>query len=144
MFQLNRKTLLALEAVLDVALNARPDPVQARAITTRLHVPQRYLEHIMQALVRGNILRGTRGPHGGYRLARERRRITLGEIIVAIDALDDNVNNKPHSSVGMLILAPLCARLQKTARAELDEVTIADLCAHVENTANTKTQDFII
>ena len=85
MIQLSRKSLMALEAVLDVALHARPDPVQAREITARQGVPQRYLEQIMQALVRANILRGVRGPRGGYRLARERRRISIREIFEVID-----------------------------------------------------------
>ena len=61
MIRLSRKSLLALEAVLDVALHARPDPVQARDITARQGVPQRYLEQVMQALVRAGILRGVRG-----------------------------------------------------------------------------------
>ena len=88
MISLSRKSLLALEAVLDVALHARPDPVQAREITARQGVPQRYLEQVMQALVRAGILRGVRGPRGGYRLARERRRISVREIFEVIEEID--------------------------------------------------------
>lgn len=88
MIRLSRKSLLALEAVLDVALHARPDPVQAREITARQGVPQRYLEQVMQALVRAGILRGVRGPRGGYRLARERRRISVREIFEVIEEID--------------------------------------------------------
>ena len=88
MLTLSRKSLLALEAVVDVALHARPDPVQAREITKRQGVPQRYLEQVMQALVRANILRGVRGPRGGSRLARERRRISVKEVITVIEALE--------------------------------------------------------
>jgi Rrf2 family iron-sulfur cluster assembly transcriptional regulator len=76
MLKLSRKTLLALEAVIDIAFNARPEPVQAKEITARQGVPQRYLEQVMQQLVRAGILKGVRGPRGGYRLARERRRIS--------------------------------------------------------------------
>ena len=39
------------------------------------------LEQVLQQLVRADILRGVRGPRGGYRLARERRRISLGEVV---------------------------------------------------------------
>ena len=48
MIRLSRKTLLALEAVIDIAYNARPEPVQAKEITARQGVPQRYLEQVMQ------------------------------------------------------------------------------------------------
>ena len=51
MLKLTRKTLLAIEAVVDIAYNARPDPVQARDVTERQGIPQRYLEQVMQALV---------------------------------------------------------------------------------------------
>ena len=82
MFRLSRKTLLALEAVIDIAYNARPEPVQAKEITARQGVPQRYLEQVMQQLVRAGILKGVRGPRGGYRLARERRRISVGQLVI--------------------------------------------------------------
>ncbi len=38
----SRKAVLAIEAVIDVALHAQPDPVQAREITKRQGVPQRH------------------------------------------------------------------------------------------------------
>ena len=85
MLRLSRKTMLALEAVLDVAYNARPDPVQSKDITRRQGIPQRYLEQVMQQLVHKGILKGVRGPRGGYTLARERRKITVsvaqGEVV---------------------------------------------------------------
>jgi Rrf2 family iron-sulfur cluster assembly transcriptional regulator len=42
----------------------------------------------MQELVRAGILKGVRGPKGGYRLARERRRVTVGEIVRVVAALE--------------------------------------------------------
>ena len=132
MLTLSRKSLLALEAVVDVALHARPDPVQAREITKRQGVPQRYLEQVMQALVRANILRGVRGPRGGYRLARERRRISIKEVITVIEALEREETTEPFNSpLGQQIIAPLCNRLQRAIDAEMDGITIADLCTGI-------------
>ena len=42
-------------------------------------------EQVMQALVRANILRGVRGPRGGYRLARPASEIRVAEILGAVD-----------------------------------------------------------
>ncbi len=42
----------------------------------------------MQQLVHKGILRGVRGPRGGYRLARERRRITVREIVEVVAELE--------------------------------------------------------
>lgn len=143
---LSRKALLALEAVIDVAQHARPDPVQARDITERQKVPQRYLEQIMQALVRADILRGVRGPRGGYRLARERRRITAGEIVSVINALEQQ-DEKPtvRSQLGQITVAPLCDKLSDMVQAELATITVEDLCREAPKPATTPhNEDFTI
>ena len=67
---------------------AAPTPVQSGEITRRQGIPRRYLEQVLQQLVRDGVLAGVRGPRGGYRLARERRRISLGEIVRVVRALE--------------------------------------------------------
>lgn len=132
MLKLSRKTLLALEAVIDIAFNGRPEPVQAKAITARQGVPQRYLEQVMQQLVRAGVLRGVRGPRGGYRLAKERRRITVGEIVRVAESLEDRDESEsaaPRSELGVRIVEPLIQSLQQEVMARLDAISIEDLCA---------------
>jgi Rrf2 family protein len=130
MLRLSRKTLLALEAVIDIAFNARPEPVQAKEITARQGVPQRYLEQVMQQLVRAGILKGVRGPRGGYRLARERRRISVGDVVRVAEAIEDAEEEKvrPRSDLGQRVVAPLIQTLQDDVMARLDAVSIEDLC----------------
>jgi Rrf2 family iron-sulfur cluster assembly transcriptional regulator len=130
MLRLSRKTLLALEAVIDIAFNARPEPVQAREITARQGVPQRYLEQVMQQLVRAGILKGVRGPRGGYRLAKERRRISVGEIVRVAESVEDENGETidPRSDLGSRIVAPLVQSLQEEVMARLDAISIEDLC----------------
>src|SRR5215204_2741065 len=86
---LSRRSLLAIAAVTDIALHARPMPVSAKALAARHNLPPRYLEPVLQALVREGILRGIRGPRGGYELARERRRITADDILRAAGNIED-------------------------------------------------------
>jgi len=129
MLRLSRKTLLALEAVIDIAYNARPEPVQAREITARQGVPQRYLEQVMQQLVRAGILKGVRGPRGGYRLARERRRISVGEVIRIATSFDSDGDDLSGSSeLGRRVVMPIIASLQDEVMQKLDQITIEDLC----------------
>jgi Rrf2 family protein len=130
MLRLSRKTLLALEAVIDIAFNARPEPVQAKEITARQGVPQRYLEQVMQHMVRAGILKGVRGPRGGYRLARERRRISVGDVVRVAESIEDAEEEKirPRSDLGLRIVAPLIQTLQDDVMTRLDSVTIEDLC----------------
>ena len=92
---LSRRSLLAIAAVTDIALHARPMPVAAKALAARHNLPPRYLEPVLQALVRQGILKGVRGPRGGYELARERRRITAGDIVRIAMAAQDEEGNSP-------------------------------------------------
>ena len=130
MLKLSRKTMLAIEAVLDVAYNARPDPVQSKDITRRQGIPQRYLEQVMQSLVHRNILKGVRGPKGGYTLARERRKITVGEVVRVVDQLDEDGDTDPVSAadLGEKVVAPLWAEIRDAMLARLDTITMEDLC----------------
>ncbi len=85
---LPHKGLLAIAAVVDVALNARERPVSARKLAARHNLPPRHLEPVLQALVHEGLFHGSRGPRGGYELARERRRITVADILRAAGTVD--------------------------------------------------------
>ncbi len=150
MLHLPKKMLYALEAVVDIAFNARPDPVQSKEITRRQGIPQRYLEQVMQQLVHAGILKGVRGPRGGYRLARERRRITAGDIVRVISAADEAEGDVQifSSEIGQKVVGPLWIDAQDAMLKQLDNVTLEDLCSRADEdcsgAANTPTTDFNI
>lgn len=127
---LSRRSLLAIAAVTDIALHARPMPVSAKALASRHNLPPRYLEPVLQALVRQGILKGVRGPRGGYELARERRRVTAGDIVrIAMAAQEeDGVSPLPESRLAEAVVAPLVQRGTEAFLAQLDRVTVEDLC----------------
>lgn len=131
MLKLSRKTLYALEAVVDIAYNARAEPVQSKEITRRQGIPQRYLEQVMQHMVRAGILKGVRGPRGGYLLARERRRISVGDIVRVIDGLeggDEDNGYGSDSGLGQKVVQPLLEQMRQDMMKRLDATTIEDLC----------------
>jgi len=81
--------------------------------------------------VRSGILAGHRGPKGGYLLAREKRRINLGEIVRAVRQFEgspDPVQTASGSRVALEIVRPVWRELQQEMLSKLDEVTLEDLC----------------
>lgn len=131
MLRLTKKLIFAIDAVVDIAYNAAEAPVQSKEIAQRQGIPRRYLEQVLQNLVKAEILRGVRGPRGGYRLARERRRISLGEITRIVDQMEgtaDPLEEPGGSELGRAVLYPLWLELQEAAMQRLDEVSIEDLC----------------
>jgi len=129
MYLLSKKSSLALEAVLDIAFNARPDPVQSKDITERQGIQSRYLEQVLQFLVKRGILKGVRGPKGGYTLAVERRRLTLGDVLRVIEELereDDKMDS--ISELGEKVIQPIWAEFHRDMLIKLDQITLEDLC----------------
>jgi Rrf2 family protein len=123
--------LFAIEAVLDIAYHAGGEPVQSREITRRQEIPRRYLEQTLQQLVRSGILIGVRGPHGGYRLARERRRVSVGEIVRvvrALEAAEETEEDLPSSALGKDVIRPMWTDLQEDIMVRLDGISIDELC----------------
>jgi Rrf2 family transcriptional regulator, iron-sulfur cluster assembly transcription factor len=130
MMLLSKRALLAVAAVVDVAMHARPSPVAAKALASRHNLPPRHLETLLQSLVRANILKGVRGPKGGYELARERRRITMGEIVrVAILSEDsDDAAAANASKLIVAVVAPMVIEAGESLMAALEAVTVEELC----------------
>ena len=123
--------MLAIAAVVDVALYARPSPVAAKSLAARHHLPPRHLETLLQGLVQANILKGVRGPRGGYELARERRKITAGEVVrtaLALSAAEPS-DIGSGSKLVKRVIEPSLRKAGDTFLANLDAITVEDLCA---------------
>jgi Rrf2 family transcriptional regulator, iron-sulfur cluster assembly transcription factor len=125
---LPRKGLLAIAAVIDVALNARSQPVAAKSLAHRHRLPPRHLEPVLQALVRQGVLKGIRGPRGGYQLAREARRITADDILRAIGAVEEEEEGAAgRSSLLAQVVIPALAQAEVAFSSALSQINIEDL-----------------
>jgi Rrf2 family iron-sulfur cluster assembly transcriptional regulator len=136
MIRLTKKLLFAIEAVLDIAYNGGAVPVRSSEITARQGIPRRYLEPVLQELVRDGLLVGIRGPSGGYRLARERRRISLGDIVRSVRELetgDNPIDDPAGSALSHEVVRPLWRELEDEAMGRLDAVTLDELCGRAHN-----------
>src|SRR5262249_36073844 len=124
---LSRKGLLAITAVVDVAVYAKGRPVSAKALAARNTLPPRHLEPILQALVRAGILKGIRGPRGGYELGRERRRISAEGILRATQILDDVDGHTADSTLLNQVVLPAVGQAEKVFASALSRISVDDL-----------------
>ncbi len=160
MLKPSKKLSLALEAVTDIAFHGGNDPVQSQDIARRLNLPRRYLEQVMQQLVRAGLLKGVRGPRGGYRLARERRRISVGEIVRVVQgdldltgtAMNGVIGSADEQSagspLGAQVIAPFFERTERELMQRLDGVSVEDLCQEARRAGlvgdQARSADFVI
>jgi Rrf2 family iron-sulfur cluster assembly transcriptional regulator len=133
---LARRSVLAIAAVVDIALHCRQAPVAARALAARHKLPARHLETLLQGLVHAKILKGVRGPRGGYELARERRRISVGEIVRIARSLStaDPADLGANSVLLERVIDPAIRRAGETFLGNLDSITIEQMCETAEKT----------
>lgn len=151
MLRPSKKLALALEAVVDVAFHGGAEPVQSQDIARRLGLPRRYLEQVLQQLVRTAVLKGVRGPKGGYRLARERRRVTVGEVVRVVQGMEEPIGEEAgvsESALGVRVIAPFWEEVEQDLMDRLDKVTVEDLCREAEAKAveseGRRSLDFVI
>jgi len=83
--KVGRTTAYGLMAACYVAVHPEKNIVLSQDISKEYDIPIEYLLKILQQLVKGNILRSKRGPRGGFRLARPANKITMLQIIEAVD-----------------------------------------------------------
>jgi Rrf2 family protein len=125
---LSRKGILAIAAVIDVALHSANRPVSAKSLATRHGLPPRHLEPVLQALVHDGILRGVRGPRGGYELGREQKHITAVDILRAAGTTDEDSDEvfPPASQITTVVL-PALAQAERAFAAALGKISIEEL-----------------
>jgi Rrf2 family iron-sulfur cluster assembly transcriptional regulator len=129
---LSRKGLLAIAAVVDVAVNGRERPLSARKLAARHDLPPRHLEPVLQALVHEGIFQGVRGPRGGYQLSRDRKRISVADILRAAGSVEDAETAMPKSRILGAVVLPAIADAEKSFTALLARLTIEDLARRAE------------
>jgi DNA-binding IscR family transcriptional regulator len=100
-------------------------------LATRHALPARHLEPVLQALVRVGILKGIRGPRGGYELARERRRITADDILRAAGTIEDG---DPAAGSTLLndVVIPAIGQAERAFSAALNKISLDELVRKAE------------
>ncbi len=83
--RLTTKGRFAVTAMVDLAINQRKDPITLAEISERQAISLSYLEQLFAKLRRHHIVESVRGPGGGYSLGREAKKITVADIIIAVD-----------------------------------------------------------
>ena len=145
----NKKFLHALEAILDISLYSTNSPTRAKEITKRQRIPSRYLEKILQELVHQNILKGTRGPNGGYTLGKEKRNIFLIDVYNAILLIEKRAKKKEiDTEVRTKIIDPFMKNITNEITSSFKLTTIYDLYKRINeskiNIKKDKKIDFTI
>lgn len=125
----------AVRAVLELAVRQGQGdgPVKAETLAAAQDIPHKFLEGILGDLRRGGVVDSRRGGNGGYRLARDAAKITVADVIRAVDGPIVSVRGERPTQLAYTgsaqPLLPLWIALRANVRRILEGVTIADIAA---------------
>ena len=83
--KLSTRGRYGIHAMYDLALNYGAGPQSIKSIAERQNVPEAYLEQLIAMLRRAKLVISNRGSQGGYRLSRDPREITVGDVLRALE-----------------------------------------------------------
>jgi Rrf2 family protein len=125
------------------AIYRRGEVLRVAEIAQRQGIPDRYLEQMLSSLRRGGILRSTRGPKGGYRLARPPAEIRVAEVMDCLEGESAPTPGGDHSTPEFRVLGRLEDRLEQASQAILAATTLQDLLDQREELARSAVMYFI-
>ncbi|MHC4157630.1 MAG: RrF2 family transcriptional regulator [Planctomycetota bacterium] len=120
----------ALLAAAYIAKNKEKKIVLSQDISKRYDIPVEYLLKILQQLVRANVLRSKRGPRGGFSLARPPKKITLLQIVEAVDGpmvSNLNLTEQAHREKIGAKADQICAKAVAQTKTVFKKAKLADL-----------------
>jgi len=139
----NAKTRYGLLALIELAgIQAQGGRLQVSVIAQRQGIPERYLEQMMTSLRKGGLLNSSRGPKGGYQLARPAADIRLSE---ALECLEGRSEPQPpaQQSLEQQVLHSIGTQLQEQRLALLESTTLTDLLAQRDALLQAQAMYFI-
>ena len=123
---------LAVSAMTDLALRQQMRPVALSTISARQGTSLSYLEQLFSALRRAGLVDSTRGPGGGYTLARRADQVSVAEIILAVENLKaDDLQNLGAGQAAQVksMTGDLWSTFNARVMDYLQSVTLQDLVA---------------
>lgn len=130
----------ALRAMLDLAQHEGNEPVPRQEIAARQEVSADYVTQLFRRLEAAGLVDGIKGPGGGYRLARDAARITVGDVVRVVEGpvalvhcvLPGAGPEPPCDRIDGCVTHLLWVQLSQALSDMLDSVTLQDLADQSE------------
>lgn len=148
--KISTKGRYALEAVLDLAVHSETELESLNNIAERLNISKNYLEQLFSILRKKDIVKSVRGAQGGYKLARDLKDITAGDVIRAVEGPLSPVACIDEGKCSGLFDYELCVtrglwlKMMNVMDEAADSVSIKDLVAAYGKMDRKDTIEFYI
>ena len=143
--KISTKGRYALRLMLDLAMHNDEGYISIKTISQRQGISEKYLEQIIKMLSKSGLVESTRGAQGGYKLLKEPKEYTVGEILrvtegslAPIACVDEG--SEYCDRFGSCSTFSVWKKLNDAINNVVDNITVADLVLEQQAKAN----DFVI
>ena len=137
--KLSTKSRYGLKAILDIALYSDKGTVSISEIADRTKISVNYLEQLIPRLKKAQLVTSIRGAQGGYRLAKNAKEISVGEILRALEgdlALVNCVsedNDNLCESAGLCVTKYVWQKVNASITDTVDNMMLSELVEQSRN-----------
>ena len=129
--RISAKADYAVRAAIELATSPDGRPVKAERIATAQDIPLNFLENILGEMRHAGIVRSQRGADGGFRLAKPAERVTIADVMRAVEGPLATVRGGPPEESNYAGSAAELPRVwiavRKSLRQVVEQVTVADV-----------------
>ncbi|HET8625960.1 MAG TPA: Rrf2 family transcriptional regulator [Thermomicrobiales bacterium] len=125
--KLSSRSEYGIRALLELAQRRGQGPIQSREIAERQRIPDAYLNQLLLTLRKAGIVQSVRGPAGGHMLARSPERVTMADVIGALEGLPAAAAEPNGRDTDEWAVRWLCGELDEAVNCVLRRVTLETL-----------------
>ena len=131
--KVSQRVTYGIMAIVDLALNVKESPIQARAIARRQGIPVRFLEQVLNSMKKAGLVDSLRGSQGGYRLQKAPSALSVADVLEALDgpvlrrAFEGGTTSDRYMSKMELLLGQVWKQVAQAEHEVLQRITIDEL-----------------
>lgn len=129
--KLSTKGRYGLRAMLDLAINSAGDHVSLYNIAERQGISENYLEQVFSTLRKAGLVKSVKGAQGGYILAEQPSKTTVGSILRVLEGDLSVVDEEREVAAGNLVIQcikeKVWGRMNESLNRVVDSITLEDL-----------------
>ena len=147
--KISTKGRYGLRAMVDIAVNSLGDYIPLKLIAERQNISENYLEQVFSILRKSDLVKSVRGSQGGYTLSRDASKITVGEVLRALEGELSITGDDPESMQGgktieACINTTVWQNVNKSINDVVDAITLETLVEQYKKISGDYSYDYII
>jgi Rrf2 family protein len=147
--KISTKGRYGLRAMVDIAVNSMGDFIPLKLIAERENISENYLEQVFSILRKSDLVKSIRGAQGGYSLSRDASKITVGEVLRALEGELTITGDDPEAMQGgktieATINTAVWQTVNNSINSVVDSITLENLVDEYKKHSSEYNYDYVI